>query len=131
MATAQSKPKKIPFDFVLEELDRMQPRVKPMFGCYAIYVGEKLVVILRQRKDHEDDNGVWLAIPHEHRPSMKKEFPCLRSVRLLGTVETVWQNIPVEDDDFETLVLKACALILRGDLRIGKIPKPKKKKRKQ
>jgi len=120
---------KIPFEFVLEELDRMHPRVRPMFGCYAIYVGEKLVLILRQRKDHEYDNGVWLAIPHEHHPTMKKEFPCLRSVRLLGTVETVWQNIPVEDDDFETLVLKACGLILKGDLRIGKIPKPKKKRK--
>jgi len=128
MATKQ----KIPFEFVLEELDRLQPRVRPMFGCYAIYVGEKLVLILRKRDDnHVDDNGVWVAIPREHQESLKKEFPCMRSVRLLGKVETVWQNIPVDDDDFEELVLKACELIRKGDARIGKIPKqrtPKKKK---
>ncbi len=119
---------KIPFEFVLEELDRAHPRVRPMFGCYAIYVGEKLVLILRQRKDHTDDNGVWLAALREHHESLKKEFPCMRSVRLLGTVETAWQNIPVDEDDFEELVLKACSLIIRGDLRIGKIPKLRKKK---
>jgi hypothetical protein len=119
---------KIPFDFVLEELDRVHPRVRPMFGCYAIYVGEKMVLMLRQRKDHPSDNGVWLATPHEHHESLKKEFPCMRSVRLLGAAETVWQNIPADTDDFETLVLKVCGLIIKGDRRIGKIPKPKKKK---
>ena len=120
---------KIPFEFVLEELDRVHPRVRPMFGCYAIYVGEKLVLILRQRKDHTDDNGVWIATPREHHESLKKQFPCMRSIRLLGTVETVWQYIPVDEDDFEELVLKACELIRKGDARIGKIPKPKKKKK--
>jgi hypothetical protein len=119
---------KIPFEFVLEELDRIHPRVKPMFGCYAIYAGEKLVLILRQRNDFTDDNGVWLAAHHEHHASLKKEFPCMRSVRLLGSFETVWQNIPADEDDFEELVLKACHLILKGDVRIGKIPKQKKKK---
>ncbi len=117
---------KIPFEFVLDELDRIQPRVKPMFGCYAIYVGEKLVLILRQRNDFTDDNGVWLAALHEHHVSLKKDFPCMRSVRLLGSSESVWQNIPADENDFEELVLKACHFILKGDARIGKIPKQKK-----
>ncbi len=121
---------KIPFEFVLEELDRIHPRVKPMFGCYAIYSDEKLVLILRQRKEFTDDNGVWLVVPHEHHASLKKEFPCMRSVRLLGSTETVWQNIPADEDDFEELVLKACCLILNGDVRIGKVPKQKKVRKK-
>lgn len=103
---------KIPFAFVLEELDRIQPRVKPMFGCFAIYVGEKLVLILRHRNEHTDDNGVWLAALHEHHASLKKDFPCMRSVRLLGSAESVWQNIPTDEDDFEELVFKACRFIL-------------------
>lgn len=122
---------KIPFEFVLEALDRIQPRVKPMFGCYAIYAGEKLVLILRQRTDHGDDNGVWVAALHEHHESLKKDFPCMRSVRLLGPSESVWQNIPLEEDDFEELVLKACRFILKGDARIGKIPKKKARKTKR
>lgn len=120
---------KIPFEFVLEALDRIQPRVNPMFGCYAIYAGEKLVLILRQRTDYPDDNGVWLAALHEHHASLKKDFPCMRSVRLLGSPESVWQNIPVEEDDFEELVLKACRFIVKGDARIGKIPKKKARKK--
>jgi hypothetical protein len=122
--------KKIPFDFVLEELDRLHPVVKPMFGCHAIYLGEKMVLILRQRDDYPEDNGVWIASPLEHHASLKKDFPCMRSVSLLGKAETVWQNISPDEDDFEELVLKACAFIRKGDVRIGKIPKAKKKKKK-
>lgn len=122
---------KIPFEFVLEELDRIQPRMKPMFGCYAIYAGEKLVLILRQRNDYPDDNGVWIAALHEYHASLKKDFPSMRSVRLLGSAESVWQNIPVDEDDFEELVLKACRFILKGDARIGKIPKKKKSRTKE
>ncbi len=119
---------KIPFSFVLDELDRLHPRVRPMFGCHAIYIGEKMVLILRSRDDFQDDNGVWIAAPLEHHASLKKEFSCLRSVRLLGKAETVWQNIPAAEDDFEELALRACSLILKGDTRIGKIPKQKNKK---
>lgn len=123
--------KKIPFAFVLEELDRVQPYVRPMFGCYAIYVGEKLMLILRDRADHTDDNGVWVAALKEHHASLKKDFPCLRSIQLFESAETVWQNIPKDEDDFEELVLKVCGFIVKGDPRIGKIPKPKKKKAKK
>ena len=119
---------KIPFGFVIEELERLHPVVKPMFGCYAIYVGETLVVILRDRQDHIADNGVWLAIPHEHHESLKKDFPCLRSIGLLGNKETVWQNIPVDEDDFEELVFRACELVVKRDPRIGKVPKQKNKR---
>jgi hypothetical protein len=119
---------KIPFEFVLEELDRVHPRVRPMFGCHAVYTGEKLVMVLRNRDDHADDNGVWLATEREHHPSLRKEFPCLRSIRLLGSAETVWQNIPLDAGGFEELVLRACKLILRGDPRIGSVPKLKKRR---
>jgi len=45
-----------------------------------------------------------------------------------GSSESVWQNIPADEYDFEELALKACSLIVKGDVRIGKIPKQKKKK---
>lgn len=102
--------------------------VRPMFGCYAIYVDEKLVLILRERKDHPFDNGVWLATVEEFHDELKEIFPCMRSVRLLGGKRTVWQNLPVTDERFEELVLEACEMILRNDPRIGKIPGTKKRK---
>lgn len=122
----QRKP--IPFDFVLEELYSENPNVRPMFGCHAIYVRNKLVLILRKRNDHERDNGVWIATDPGHHESLKRLFPSMRSIELLGRNTTSWQNLPVDADDFEESVIKACSLILKNDARIGKIPKKKKKR---
>ena len=112
---------------MLERLDSLYPRVKPMFGCFAIYVAEKMVMILRNRKDHERDNGVWIATSAEHHADLKKIFPAIRSVQLLGPRTTAWQNIPAEAEDFEESVMRACELVLKNDPRIGKIPKQKNK----
>lgn len=94
-----------------------------MFGCYAIYHGERMLLILRDKKEHAADNGVWVAIAAEHLPSLKNIFPKLRSVRLLGGKRpTVWQNLPKSSGDFEESVVEVCEMILKGDARIGKIP---------
>ena len=66
--------KTVPFEFVLEALARANPRVKPMFGCQAVYVGEKVVLLLRKRKEYEADNGVWVATAPEHHVSLKKDL---------------------------------------------------------
>jgi hypothetical protein len=126
---APSKKKKIPFEFVLEQLILLDPIVKQMFGCHAIYVGDKIVLILRHREDHPLDNGVWVATMAAHHSSLKKEFPSIRSIDLLGNGATNWQVIPLDADDFEEEVIHACELILRRDERIGTIPKSKKKGR--
>ena len=122
----QRKP--IPFNFVLEELYSENPTVRPMFGCHAIYVRNKLVLILRKRDDHECDNGVWIATDAAHHESLRCLFPSMRSIKLLGGSTTSWQNLPLDADDFEESVLKVCNLILKNDARIGKIPKKKKKR---
>ena len=112
---------------MIDELDRVDPVVRPMFGCHAIYVRDKIVLILRHRKDFPSDNGVWMATAREHHHSLKLDFPSMRSISLFGKRETEWQNIPLDADDFEELVTKACKLVVKGDLRIGKIPNKKKK----
>lgn len=122
------KGKTIPFDFVIEQLDRLHPMVRPMFGCHAVYVKNKIVLILRKKAADDPDNGVWIASAPEHRESLKKDFPSLRTIQLFGTKETSWQNLPDDADDFEESVMTVCELILKGDERIGKIPKEKKKK---
>jgi hypothetical protein len=99
-----------------------------MFGCHAIYVDSKMVLILRDRRDHTYDNGVWIATSAEYHAELKTVFPCLRSIRLLGGKRTAWQNIPATADDFEECVSQACAMILKNDPRIGKIPAARKKK---
>ena len=119
--------KKIPHEFVLEALAPLSPRTNPMFGCLAVYVEEKIVVILRDKSEKTADNGVWLATTEEHHESLRREFPSMRSIGVLGKKVTGWQVLPAEASDFEETALHACELILGGDERIGKIPGARRK----
>jgi hypothetical protein len=93
-----------------------------MFGCRAVYVAEKIVLVLREKPSNACDNGVWLATTEEHHDSLRREFPNMRSIKLLGKKVTGWQLLPVDSPDFESSAQRACELILAGDLRIGKVP---------
>jgi hypothetical protein len=147
----QRKP--VPHEFVLDALAPLSPRTHPMFGCLAIYVGgkvhdivpdkvrnnvqnkvhdkaqEKIVLILRDKRDGTADNGVWLATTEEHHPSLRREFPNMRSIKVLGKKVTGWQVLPADADDFEQAALHACELVLAGDPRIGKVPGARRAKR--
>ena len=124
-------PKPPPFEFVLDELSSLSPYTKAMFGCTAIYVDQKIVLILRERPKSPRGNGVWVATTTEHHHSLKKVLPSMRSIELFKIRgPTGWQVIPTDSDTFEDEVFKVCELIKKDDLRIGKIPKPKKIKSK-
>jgi hypothetical protein len=112
-----------PHEFVLDALVTVTPTTRPMFGCLAVYVEDKIVLILRDSAAATDDNGVWLATTAEHHASLKREFPRMRSIRLLGRPVTHWQLLPANAPDFEESALRACALIRARDPRIGKVPK--------
>ena len=124
------KRKPVPHQFVLDALAELEPFTRPMFGCLAIYVGNKIVLILRDRPVHPDDNGVWLATMREHHGSLLREFPSMRSIGLLGEDVTNWQVLPVSAPDFEQAALHACELVLAGDPRIGKVPGAKRASKK-
>jgi len=141
--------RRVPHEFVLEALAEAQPRTHAMFGCLAVYVGEKIVLFLRDKKDlaagkkagklygsgkragrrvrteamGSKDNGVWLATTAEHHESLRREFPNLRSIASFGNKVTGWQVLPADAPDFEEAALRACQLVLAGDQRIGKVPK--------
>jgi hypothetical protein len=114
--------KSVPHEFVLAELESLSPMTRPMFGCLAVYVGDKIVLILRDKAKSPGDNGIWLATTKEHHASLRREFPRMRSICILGKEPTQWQVLAAEDPDFETAALRACKLILAGDYRIGKVP---------
>ena len=116
----QRKP--IPHAFVLDAISALSPYTRPMFGCLAIYVKDKIVLILRDKPKSTADNGVWLATTQEHHQSLRREFPNMRSIQVLGKRVTGWQVLPVDAPDFESSALRACELVLAGDARIGKIP---------
>ncbi len=125
LAGKQRKP--LPYEFVLDAIASLSPRTNPMFGCLAIYIGDKIALILRDKPSHSADNGVWLATTHDHHDSLRREFPSMRSIQLLGKKVTGWQVLPVDAPDFEESALHACDLVLAGDPRIGKIPTPRRR----
>ncbi len=123
-----AKPRKaVPYPFVLDAIDTLSPWTRPMFGCLAIYVEDKIVLILREKREHTADNGVWLATTQEHHESLGHEFPNMRSVQLFGKEVTDWQVLPADSPDFEEAALRACELVMARDPRIGKVPKSRRR----
>ena len=122
-AAFAAKPRKpIPHEFVLDAIASLFPETRPMFGCLAIYVKDKIVLILRDKPASKADNGVWLATTKEHHASLRDDFPNMRSIRVLGKKVTGWQVLPADAPDFEESALRACELVAAGDPRIGKVP---------
>jgi hypothetical protein len=167
MRTLRGTPKikkRPPYEFILDELEGMDLSIRRMFGCTAVYVGLKIMLVMykpdrpqvrdetfefsedQNRKesatekssqknsgsqssssDLDADVGIWLCIPNEHTLEMKAQFPELRGVSFFENENSAWQCLPESNPDFEELVLKFCKMIKRGDVRIGRLPKPKKK----
>jgi len=115
----------VPHEFVLEAIAALRPRTRPIFGCLAVYIGEQIVLILRDKPADNRDNGVWLATTKAHHESLRREFPHLRSIQLFTPEVTGWQVLPADAEDFEEAALRACQLIAARDPRIGKVPKAK------
>src|ERR1700722_16211148 len=44
---ARPSRKTIPFDFVIAEIEELGPFTRPMFGCHAVYVDDKIIFLLR------------------------------------------------------------------------------------
>ena len=120
LAAKQRKP--VPHEFVLDAIAALAPETRSMFGCLAVYVADKIVLILRDKRVGAEDNGVWLATTEEHHASLRGEFPNMRSIRLLGKEVTGWQVLPADAQDFEESAQRACELVLARDPRIGKVP---------
>jgi hypothetical protein len=113
----------LPHEFVLDEIASLSPVTRPMFGCLAVYVEDKIVLILRDKRESRADNGIWLATTPEHHESLRREFPRMRSIRVFGKKPTQWQVLAADDPDFEETARRACKLVLARDPRIGRIPK--------
>ncbi|MGO9127002.1 MAG: hypothetical protein ACLP6G_19220 [Terriglobales bacterium] len=119
-AIKQRKP--VPYEFVLDAIAPLSPETRSMFGCLAVYVEDKIVLILRDKPDQPGDNGVWLATTEEHHQSLRREFPNMRSIQVLRKKVTGWQVLPSDAQDFEAAAQRACELVLARDPRIGKLP---------
>ena len=122
--------KRVPYEFVLDALAPASPWTRPMFGCLAVYIEEKIVLVLREKGgDKSADDGVWLATTEERHESLRCEFPNMRSIKVLGKKITGWQVLAADAPDFEQAALRACELIVGRDPRIGKVPQSRRASR--
>src|ERR1700745_312083 len=94
----QRKP--IPYAFVLDAISTLSPYTPPMFGCLAIYIKDKIVLILRDKPKSNADNGVWLRTSQEPPQRLRPQFPNMGSIQVLGKPVTGWQVLPVDAPDF-------------------------------
>jgi len=119
---AAKRRKVTPHEFVLDAIAPLSPWTRRMFGCLAVYVEDKIVLVLRDKRENAADNGVWLATTTEHHESLRREFPNMRSIQVLRKKVTGWQVLPADASDFEEAAMHACELIIARDPRIGKVP---------
>ena len=126
-APAPRQRREIPYEFVLERLARLGLTTKPMFGSLGVYLDERVLFILRRKGDADD--GMWLAFEPEHEAALKALLPGLSKIERLGNVRA-WRKLAASSPSFEDDVLRVCALVLAGDMRIGKLPDRLKAKRK-
>jgi hypothetical protein len=125
MAHTDKPKQKPPHAFVVEALAPLNPEVRRLFSGFGIYTGDKLVLMLRDRAKFPKDNGVWIVLSETTNPkdsSLRKEFPSLRTIGLLGGKIGHWLLIPGDDPGFEKESLHACDLLLRHDPRLGRVP---------
>ena len=123
--------KKAPFGFVLLALDSLELRIKPMFGAFAIFHEDIILMILRKKISADLDTGVWIAIPDQNISEIKSIFPNLKDLTQFGVAPTPWQVIRESDELFKETVLKFCELILIQDKRIGRLHITKALKKKK
>ena len=117
------KRKTVPHAFVLDALASVSPETRRLFSCLGVYVGDKIIFALRDKQDETaDDDGVWLATTVDHHKSLQRDFPNMRSIRVLGKKVTGWQLLPADAPDFEEAAMRACEFVIAGDPRIGKVP---------
>lgn len=122
---AKPKRKSAPYPFILEALAPLKLEVRPMFSGFAVYGEDKILLMLRDSPKHPEDNGVWLVFSETANladPAIRRDFPSLRLINLLGGKIGHWRLIPVDSPTFEPEALQACEFLLKHDGRFGRIP---------
>ena len=117
-----------PHEF-LEALMPLKPEVRRMFSGFGVYVGDRIVFMLRDHEKSPRDNGVWLVLSDSTDagdPELRRGFPSLRPIELLRNKIGHWLLIPSDSPNFEMEALHACDLLLRRDPRLGRIPESRR-----
>jgi hypothetical protein len=119
----------LPHSFVVEALATLNPEVRRMFSGFAVYIGDRLFMMLRHHVKTPQDNGIWLVLSEGIEPtdaSIRRDLPSLRPIQTVDGKISHWLLIPSDGSDFEKEALRACDLILSHDRRLGRIPQSRR-----
>ncbi len=111
---------KVPHDFVLRFLYPVRPAIRKMLGCYALFVKNKLILLLRERDTQPELNGVFVATKPAFYEALQSEVHTSNIDYDIDGAPFTWIFISEDLPDFEDKVKYACELIKAGDERIGK-----------
>lgn len=98
------------FEPLEDEPDYMQ---KPMFGCQAAYLADRLCLVVADRG--APWNGLLVCTSREHHAELMQAMQALRPHEVLGK----WLYVPQDAAEFESVVESALALVLARDDRVG------------
>ncbi len=121
MRAAVSARRPFPFQFVIDELWPIRPITKRMFGFTYVYLGDKLLLALRDNTKRPQTNGVWVFTQAADLESLRREFPTLPRHCFWKSGKNGWVVLASKLEDFEESAFKVCEMILRGDQRIGRV----------
>jgi len=111
---------KLPYDFILRYLYPVRPQVRKMLGCYGLVAENKLIILLRERENQPEFNGVFIATKPEFYDELTQELHSSNMEFDLDGAPHTWLFISEDLPDFDEKIKKACELIKSGDVRIGK-----------
>jgi hypothetical protein len=99
---------------------------KPMFGCLAIYIHGKLMLVLASGE--EPWNGLMIPTDYQFHQDIMEDYPDV----VQHSVLKKWLYLPEAIEDFESVAQDIVESIKMNDQRFGVEPKEKisKKKRK-
>jgi hypothetical protein len=98
---------------------------KPMFGCLAIYLHGRLMLVLASGEEPWD--GLLIPTEHQFHDAILKEF---RKV-VQHSVLKKWFYLPEATEDFETVASDIVEAVRMNDQRFGVEPQERISKRKR
>ena len=111
---------KVPYDFVLRYLYPLRPVIKKMLGCYALFLDKKLIMLLRERENQPEFNGIFIATQPKYFEGLQNQIHFSNMTFDLDGVPHSWIFLSEDLEDFEEKTKKTCEMIKENDVRIGK-----------
>ena len=110
---------KVPYDFILRYLYPITPKIKKMLGCYGLIVNTTLLLLLRERENQPEFNGIFVATQPQFFDALQNEVHASNmQFNFDGAVHS-WIFLSEDLPDFDEKVKKTCEMIKAGDQRIG------------